>query len=277
MAVRDRACVGAVGLAMVIGGCGGQGGGDTGSRARTAPVPKPVATEAEALPSPADRCGDPRAPASTLRLRTRDGVALDAVEVGRGRAGAVFLHQSPSDLCDWWPFARSLAQAGVRALLLDLRCNGLSDCPTRSEAFTSPESDVGAAVSELRRRGAKRVTVVGASYGGATALVASSKLGRKVDAVASLSGEPRLSDELDVHRVIGRLRAPLLLVVAPGDQYVSVAQTRAMLRAAGARSKRLIVRPVNSGHGIDLLLKSDQRRRSALFGTLMSFIRSGTA
>jgi hypothetical protein len=258
-------------LALAAGGCGSddEGGGTT---TRATPPPPKVTTDVGALPAPAQRCSSQQGPARVVRLRTRDGVALDGVEAGRGPAGAVLLHQSPSDLCDWWPFARALRQRGVHALMLDLRCNGKSGCPSQSTAFERPALDVEAAAAYLRRRGARSVTVAGASYGGASALVAGAQLGGRVDGVVSLSGEPRLSPALDVPKVIDRLRVPLLLAVAPGDSYVSVAQTRAMLRAAGSKRKRMVVRP--AGHGIELLLSADGQRLAPFFDTVVDALRA---
>ena len=126
--------------------------------------------------------------------------------------------------------------------------------------------------SKLRADGARTVTVVGASYGGASALIAGSKL--KVDGVASLSGEPDLQPELDVDKVIHGLTAPLFMAVSKGDGYVSPAQARTMVRDAGSKSKRLIVEGRSACHGVQLLVGSDGMTLNALFSTLMAFIRS---
>jgi hypothetical protein len=200
----------------------------------SAPATSSASSTRPMLLPPEERCTGPTTPARSLWLRTNDGVDLDAVEFGEGAKGAVFLHMSPSDLCDWWPYAKWLADDGVHGMLIDLRCNGQSGCPTDPDEAVHPDRDVLAAAQALGRNGARQVTVVGASYGGACALVAAAKLGSQVDGVASLSGEPQLSSRLDVLKVIGKLRSPLLLAVAPGDPYVTVPQTQAMLRAAGS-------------------------------------------
>lgn len=206
-------------------------------------------------------------------MRTSDGVTLDGAEVGAGSAGAVLLHESPSDLCDWWPYAQALERAHVRALMIDLRCFGRSGCPPQSSRSQEPALDVAAAAAELRREGARTVTVVGASFGGASALVAGSKLGRRVDGVVSLSGEADLSDALNVPKVIGRMRVPLLMAVAPGDGYISVGQARAMVREAGSRHKRLLVRPAADGHGTQLL-GPDGEDATPLLAVVTRFVRA---
>ncbi len=256
----------AIAIALLLAGCGG------GSKPAPTATASPAAT-AVALQQPIDRCGSPAMKARLVRMRTSDGVTLDGAEVGSGPHGAVFLHESGTDLCNWWPFAKDLADGGVHALMIDQRCVGASDCPNGAPAIDAA-ADVAAAVAELRRQGATRVVVVGASLGGANALVAASVLGAKVDGVASLSGEPNLRPQLDVPKVIGRLRAPLLLAVAHGDGYVSIPETRAMLRRAGSKDKRMIVRPITAGHGTEMLFGVDAITPTALFGTLVKFIRS---
>jgi pimeloyl-ACP methyl ester carboxylesterase len=210
--------------------------------------------------------------AKAVRFTTADGVSLDGVEFGEGPVGAVFLHESPGDLCVWWPFAPALAKAGIHALLLDQRCFGESACPKRAKEI-DPATDVEAAAKRLRKDGAKRIVLVGASYGGASALIAGSKL-TDLAGVASLSGEPDLEPQLDVDKVIGHLKAPLLIAVSTGDGYVSPKQSRTMLDRAGSEDKRLIVRPRDAGHGVQLLLGDDGVTPNATFDQLVRFIRS---
>jgi hypothetical protein len=247
--------------ALLAAGCG--------SSKAPAKAPAP----ARASKPVAQRCGDPQTPATAVHLKTADGVTLDGVELGSGRVGAIFLHESPGDLCVWWPFAPALAKAGIHALLLDQRCFGQSACPTGAQAI-DPAADVAAAIEQLRKHGATQVVLVGASYGGASALVAASKLNDQLDGVASLSGEADLNPQLDVDKVIPHLRAPLLLAVSTGDGYVSPEQMRTMLRTAGSKSKRLIVRPRDAGHGVQLLVGDDGVTPNAMFDTLVRFIRS---
>jgi dienelactone hydrolase len=118
-------------------------------------------------------------------------------------------------------------------------------------------ADVRAGMDELRKEGAKRVAIVGASYGGAIAVVAGATL--KPAAVVDLSGEQTLQalvpgyDDVDSLAAAPRLRAPALFVVAHNDNYTPIADMRRVYRAAASRKKRLIVLPASAGHGLSML------------------------
>jgi pimeloyl-ACP methyl ester carboxylesterase len=91
---------------------------------------------------------------------------------------------TPTGCGGWLPYAGYLARHGVHPLALDLRCFGASACPAgRGHATT----DVAAAMAQLRRRGARRIALVGASMGGAIAVVAAAR--PHPAAVVDLSGE----------------------------------------------------------------------------------------
>ena len=164
-------------LLIAIPGCGGES--HPVARAPT------VTAAAAAGPGAARRlCGEAVSGARPIRFRTSDGVTLAGAVTGSGPVGAVLIHEYPRDLCGWLPYARYLGRRGVQALAFDLRCFGASACPNgRGHAVT----DVAAAVAELHRRGARRVALVGASMGGAIAVVAAARL--HPAAVIDLSGE----------------------------------------------------------------------------------------
>jgi pimeloyl-ACP methyl ester carboxylesterase len=262
-------------LAALVAGCGG------GHKAAATRTPVPTATApAAATPAPLrtlfDRCGSPKTHAATFRFRTRDGAMLDGATVGSGRLGAVLIHEYPSDLCGWWPYADYLAHHGVRALLFDLRCFGNSPCPSgRGHANT----DVAAAVAELRRRGARRVALVGASMGGSIAVVAAAQL--HPAALVDLSGERNttsLTPGIDANagEAARGVTAPALFVVARGDRYVSPADMRALARRARSATKRVIVLPPEAGHGWDMLFGTTNKW-SPLAATVAAFIRRHAA
>ena len=179
--------------------------------------------------------------------------------MGSGPAGVVLAHQYPSDLCGFWPFADYLAKRGLRAFAIDLRCFGRSACP-EGEARGRVVDDLDAAVAELRRRGATRVALVGASMGAAAALIAGARVQPPVAAVVSLSGERDPTSlvgaiPLNAGAVVEQLTVPAMFVVATNDRYASVPETREMYRAVKSKGKRL---EVLSGdfdglHGWDLL------------------------
>jgi dienelactone hydrolase len=170
----------------------------------------------------------------------------------------VLVHQYPSDLCGFWPVTTYLAKRGLRAFAIDLRCFGRSACPGgEAKGWVVDDLD---AVAELRRRGVSRVALVGASMGGAAALIAGRRVKPPVAAVVSLSGEPEPTNlvggiPLNAGAAVAQLAVGDMFVVATNDRYASVKETRTMYRAVKAGDKRLEVLPgdCDGGHGWQLL------------------------
>jgi pimeloyl-ACP methyl ester carboxylesterase len=238
-------------------------------------------TTAGAASAVSARCGPPDAAASLVHFRATDGTRLDGALVGSGRAGVVLLHQYPSNLCGFWPYAVYLAGKGLRVLDIDLRCFGESSCP--SDAKGTVVDDVAGAVAELKRRGAGSVALVGASAGASTALIAGARLGSRVSSVVSLSGERDLtlvmgvSGPPDAVPLVRRLTSPTLLVVATHDRTTTVDETRAMYAATAARDKHLEVLqgPYDGRHGWDLLTEATGGQAwSPLAAEVAAFVQS---
>jgi hypothetical protein len=210
------------------------------------------------LEQPATRCGPPGDRAALLRFASSDGVQLSGAMVGGGTAGVVLVHEYPADLCGFWPYAVYLAHKGLRVLDLDVRCYGRSSCPG-GDAKGHVADDVPAAVAELRRQGATRVALVGASMGGTAVLVAGAAIRPPVGAVVSLSGERDLTNliglPLNAGAAVPHLGSPTLYVVATDDSDAPVEETRAMYRATRAADKHIMVLSgVDAGrHGWELL------------------------
>jgi alpha-beta hydrolase superfamily lysophospholipase len=226
-------------LAALASACSSGSDGTSGEPAAT--------TSAAALPAleqPSVRCGAPDTQATLVRFTAADGTSLNGVLVGSGTAGVVLVHEYPDDLCGSWPFAAYLAQRGMRALAIDVRCFGLSACP-EGEASGRVIDDVAAAVAELRRRGVTRVALAGASMGGTAVLIAGTRVRPPVDAVASVSGVPdptsRIGIPLNAGAAVSQLAVPTMLVVATNDTVVTVEETRAMYRSIKTGDKRLEV------------------------------------
>jgi alpha-beta hydrolase superfamily lysophospholipase len=217
-------------------------------------------------------CADPGERAHAIRFRTSDGVSLAGAVVGSGPAGAILIHEYPRDHCGWWPYARYLAHHRVQTLLFDLRCFGESACPAgRGHATT----DVAAAMAELRRRGARRIALVGASMGGAIAVVAAARL--HPAALVDLSGERNttgLTPGIDANAGVAAhaVTTPALFVVARGDRYVSPVDMRTVASRVRSPSRRVLVLPASAGHGWDMLLGT-RTRWSPLAATVATFIR----
>jgi alpha/beta superfamily hydrolase len=230
-------------------------------------------TAATRATAAADRpCTEPGVRAEPIRFRTSDGVMLAGAVVGSGPVGAVLIHQYPRDYCGWLPYSGYLSRHGVRALLFDLRYFGRSSCPGGRGHATI---DVAAGMADLRRRGARRIALVGASMGGAIAVVAAAQL--HPAAVVDLSGErdtTGLTPGIDANAgaAASRVTASALFAVAHADRYVPIADMRTVARRVRSATSRLIVLPATAGHGWDLLF-GGETKWSPLAATVAEFIR----
>ena len=205
----------------------------------------PPATTARSCPTPAT--------AEPVRFQSA-GLTVEGLLLGRGPDGVVLSNQSDRDLCDWLPLAGTLAASGLRVMLYD--------------DHQQPD-DATSAASELRRLGAKRVLLMGASRGAKASLLAAATLRPEPAAVVSLSAERNLGP-VDVLPAIARLRAPVLLVAARGDAYGAGDDAGDLYRAAAhARSRRLVL-VGGSAHGVDLLAGSQGARIQAI---VVEFLR----
>src|SRR3954453_14334655 len=252
-----------VALLVGLAGCGGDdrpGGRTTATEATTTPAGAPGRDCGQGVRSHA------------IRFATRDGLSLSGAVVGGGPVGAGLVHEYPLDLCRWGAPARSPSRRGVHALVFDLRCFGSSPCPGgRGHAVT----DVAAAMAELRRRGARRIALVGASMGGAIAGVAAAQL--HPAAVVDLSGERNtagLTPGIDATAGAAArgLTGPALFAVARGDRFVSVADMRAVAQRTRSATKRVIVLPASAGHGWTMLAGTSTEW-SPLAAAVAAFIR----
>jgi dienelactone hydrolase len=256
---------------VAVAGCGGDSHGSARNQATSTPTASP---DSAAPASGAGlECGEAGVRAQAIRFRASDGVRLSGAIVGSGPVGAVLIHEWPRDYCGWMPYAGYLSRHGVRALAFDLRCFGRSQCPGSGRGRAT--ADVAAAMAELRRRGARRVALVGASMGGAIAVVAAARL--HPAALVDLSGERDTTGltpgiEADAGAAAPGVTAPALFAVARGDRYVSPADMRTLARRVRSATKRVIVLPPSAGHGWDLLIGTTTEW-SPLAATVAAFIR----
>jgi dienelactone hydrolase len=275
---------GATVMALLAASCSGTSGSSaSGGAATTSAAQAPVVTTEAPKPlkQPGARCGAPKAKATLVRFKAADGTSLDGVMVGSGTAGVVLAHEYLADLCGAWPFADYLAKRGLRAFAVDLRCFGLSSCP-EGDAKGRVVDDVVAAVAELRRRGATRVALVGASMGGSAVLVAGTRVQPPVDAVVELSGQADPTNQigipLNAGAAVAQLAAPTMFMVANNDAYTTVDETRAMHQAAKAGDKRLEVLSgeFDGRHGWGLLTDTSGGKFSSAATTVTEFVAAHT-
>ncbi|OIV37494.1 hypothetical protein BIV57_10660 [Mangrovactinospora gilvigrisea] len=268
----------ALALTAALGGCGdSRPAPRAAASSHSAPTPTPAAT-ASATASAAAICPNRSAPpphTSRQPLRTADGLRLQAVEMGSGPRGVVLVPETGVQLlCGWWEFASYLAGAGFHVLLFDVRCTGGSSCGTTTTSSpATSDADIAAATARLKARGARRIVLLGGSTGGSQAITAAA-LGKDpaVRAVASLSADLLDDPSTGVTAAAPKLRVPLLMSVAPGDPYVTLADTRKVLGLAGSSDKRLVVAPADAGHGWDLVSPPTDR----IARIVTAFLRSHT-
>lgn len=147
----------------------------------------------------------------TVSFQTQDGGRVSADVYGSGVDAVVLAHGGRFDKESWAGEARALAKAGYRVLALDFRGYGQSRGPGQADPMSAPlQNDVLAAVRYLRRRGAAKVSVVGASMGGFAAgnAAAAAKPG-EIDALVLLGASAGRDPK--------KIACPKLFIVARDD------------------------------------------------------------
>jgi pimeloyl-ACP methyl ester carboxylesterase len=148
-----------------------------------------------------------------VTFRAPDGTRLAGHVFGTGSTGIALAHQSDGNLCPWVPYAQHLAKLGYRVLVFDFRNAG--DSQTRNyPANIRYGGDVAGAAAELRRLGATKVFLVGASLGGSAVLQAAANVRPPVTGVISVSGAADLSNAI---ASVGGLKVPVLYLAGSGD------------------------------------------------------------
>jgi pimeloyl-ACP methyl ester carboxylesterase len=129
---------------------------------------------------------------TAVSFPTEDGGVIFADVYGAGARGVVLVHGGRFNKESWKKQAETLAEAKFHVLALDLRGYGKSKGPGDSGPMDAPlQLDVLAAVSYLRKLGAKSISIVGGSMGGGAAGDASiaSRPG-EIDRVVFLGSAP---------------------------------------------------------------------------------------
>jgi len=141
-----------------------------------------------------------------------DGGQICADLYGQGSKAVVLAHGGRFNKESWRDQAIVLTSAGFRVLAIDFRGFGCSKGPGQEDFDNAPfEKDVLAAVHYLKAHGAKSVSVVGGSFGGAAAGDASIKSAAgEIDRVAFLGASPNLPAD--------GLKSRALFIVAREDR-----------------------------------------------------------
>src|SRR4051812_10480444 len=109
-----------------------------------------------------------------VSIPTSDGGLIQADVYGQGERGLVLAHGGRFNKESWSKQVPAFVGAGFRVLAFDFRGFAQSRGPGQADMFTAPlHLDVLAAVSYLKKTGAKTVSAIGGSFGGGAASVAS--------------------------------------------------------------------------------------------------------
>jgi len=192
----------------------------------------------------------------TISFATDDGGTVCADVYGQGARGVVLAHGGQFNKESWHDQAVTIASAGFRVLAIDFRGYGCSKGPGQEHFFSAPfEKDVLAAVRYLKAHGAKTVSVVGGSFGGAAAGDASIRSApSEIDRVVMLGGAPNLPAD--------GLKSRTLFLVARDDSegggHLRLPEIRAQYEKA-PQPKELIV--VDGSAHAQFLFQTEQGAR----------------
>jgi pimeloyl-ACP methyl ester carboxylesterase len=194
-----------------------------------------------------------------VSFATDDGGKICADLYGQGTRAVVLAHGGRFNKESWRGQALPLASAGFQVLAIDFRGFGCSKGPGQEDFFKAPfDKDVLAAVRYLKAHGAKTVSVVGGSFGGAAAGDASIESAPgEIDRVVFLGASPNLPAD--------GLKSRTLFIVAREDSDGSNSPRLPGIRAQYERApqpKQLIVLE-GSAHA-QFLFQTDQGARVML-------------
>jgi len=180
---------------------------------------------------------------------------LAAVSIGTGRVAVVLAHQVSGSLCEWWPYARSLA-ARFRVVAFDF--DGFGASPTGDGDYPG---EVVAAADWARHHGSRRVILMGASMGGTAVMVAAARLGDRATGAIDLSG-PATFGDANALGAAGHVHVPVLFGYARLD--TAFARDVRRVRAATAARDKPVVSVGGLVHGVDLVVAYAKFRHAVL-------------
>jgi pimeloyl-ACP methyl ester carboxylesterase len=184
-----------------------------------------------------------------VTMKAADGVKVAGFVQGRGIVGVVLVHQVNGDHCGWAEEAAFLARRAL-VLSVDLRGYGASGRATGAKALLY-RNDIAASVTELRRRGAERIVLVGASMGGSAVVVAASVISPPVDAVVAVSAPANFKGQ-NASAAAAKLSMAVRFVAARDDGRAAATATALVERATASADAKAELYD-KGGHGWALL------------------------
>jgi dienelactone hydrolase len=246
-----RALLG-VAVVAIAGGCGGE----AKRSASPSPVPTATATRRDA-PPPLDDC--PSAGRGWQPLATSGYYRPPAARLGGGRMGVVFANDSDNETCAWSGEARALARHGFAVAGFETVGN-----------YGYEAQEVRAVVTALRRTGARRVALIGASVGARAVLQAAAARPRGLAGVVALSAERRIgSNPADLLSLGHRIRLPVLSVGSRRDPYTSFGKDTLAWDRTIPGDRMLMLS--GGDHGVEFLT---DRHRARVRAAILAFLRS---
>jgi pimeloyl-ACP methyl ester carboxylesterase len=170
---------------------------------------------------------------------------LAALSVGTGRVAVILAHQVSGSLCQWWPYGRTLAAAGLRVVAFDF--DGCGASPAGDHNYPG---EVVAAARWARRAGARKIILMGASMGGTAVMVAAAHLGASVTGVIDFSG-PAFFEGMNALGAAKHVRVPVLFGYGVKDAASAIGVRQ--VRAATASRDRPVITVGDQTHGVVLV------------------------
>jgi pimeloyl-ACP methyl ester carboxylesterase len=234
---------------LVVAGCGGSSGRDHAST----PTPRVGATGAVAPLDPLQSC---RTAARGWHALVTSGVnGASARQLGPGPVGIVFLDDSNDQPCAWVPTARFLSGRGYAVAVFQAGAG-----EEAAQAVTLARA--------MRRGGARRIVLIGASVGARSALQAAARHPPGVIGVVALSAERRVrSNPRDLLPIGRRIRVPVLTIGSRDDGYTVFGHDTIAWHRTIPNDKLLMLS--GGDHGVDLLAN---RHKTTVRAAILRFL-----
>lgn len=198
------------------------------------------------------------APPKDISFRTSDGGKIQGSLYGEGKHGIVFVPPPLTGREFWSSLAYEFSNRGYIALTFDPRGRHKSKSGRKDGAF---ELDVTGAVSFLRKKTAKKVTLIGVANGASIVMDAAKEAGSRVQQIVLLSPGP--CDDVE------KVRAKMLIIGALRERSAKYAE-RIYRKRKEQDQYEVFIR---SGGGKALL--KGERQREQVLGFIFNFLEKG--